>query len=223
MSPSYLHSICMEIYSDVLQTMSWHQKLITVRRALYAPLHLLLTWIPNGSGLVDIGCGTGTFIYLANRLRKIKTGLGIDKNAQSIRLANSVNKEMNICFKVSDGHDKLNNKRYFNCVSCIDIFHHIKENEKDQFLSSIASIVPIGGRLIFKDLDIYPRWKNIANRITDYLSTRSIVSYRSRLQIETSLKKLGFEILESKRCDMLVWSHYFIIADKIRNEKRIYY
>ena len=45
--------------------LSWHQRLTSVYRPLYTPFREVLSWIPLGARLLDVGCGTGALLHLA--------------------------------------------------------------------------------------------------------------------------------------------------------------
>ena len=214
MNPRQLYLICKDIYKGIIEDMSLQEKIITIFRPLYAPLHILLNKIPRGSRLLDIGCGTGVFLILANFLRGIESGLGVDINRRSIELAESVADSKKLSFRVISNLSDLQN---VDCtyLSCIDLLHHIGKNEKVDLIKKISDLLPIGGKVLLKDLAPKPRWRSIANRITDYLSTRSKVAYLSQYAAAEMLEKNGFEITDSGKFNMYIWSHYFIEAKKL--------
>ena len=56
-------------------------------RPLVCPLHVVLEQIPMGARLFDIGCGSGSLLYLAVRLRAAKSAHGYDVSHDAIKAA----------------------------------------------------------------------------------------------------------------------------------------
>jgi 2-polyprenyl-3-methyl-5-hydroxy-6-metoxy-1,4-benzoquinol methylase len=100
-------------------------------------------------------------------------------------------------------------------VTLLDVLHHIPEDEKRPVIRQIIADLPPGARLIIKDLDPKPAWRALANRVTDYLSTRSKVSYIALADVVAILQESGLKIRVAKRCNRHVWSHFFVVADKV--------
>jgi hypothetical protein len=84
--------------------------------------------------------------------------------------------------------------------------------EKLPLLQRIFDHARSGTVVILKDLDPRPRWRALANRVTDYLSTRSRVDYMARTEVEAFFYKNGLEILYSRRWPKQVWSHYLVVG-----------
>ena len=211
MHPSLLSHICQDFYKNVVADMSVQERIVTVFRPLYSPLHILLQKIPWCSRLLDIGCGTGVFL---NYLCDIESGFGVDIDARSIELAREAAHGKKLSFKVISDVSDLQNVDC-TCVSCIDVLHHINQREQSAFIEKFSALLPSGGKVLLKDLEPKPRWKATANRITDYISTRSTVSYLNHSTAEAMLIENGFRIIDSGIYDMYIWSHYFIEAEKI--------
>ena len=193
--------------------LSWHERLTSVFRPLYAPFGALLQWVPPKARVLDVGCGSGAFLFLANELKGLGSSLGIDSNAKSIALAQAACNSPHLKFVVGVEvpPEVLQSS---SVVALIDVLHHVPKDAKQSFLRRLLQGMASGTLVLVKDLDPEPAWKALANRITDYLSTRSIVSYLSRQQVEEILLEEGFEILSSARLDDMVWSHFLVVGKK---------
>ena len=99
-------------------------------------------------------------------------------------------------------------------VTCIDLLHHIPPEARHMFLQELLSNMKTGQQLIIKDLDPLPRWKAVANNITDYISTRSIVHYIGLSPLSAVLEANNFHVGVKKRLDKHVWNHYVVVAHK---------
>jgi 2-polyprenyl-3-methyl-5-hydroxy-6-metoxy-1,4-benzoquinol methylase len=194
--------------------LGWKQRLTSAWRPLYAPFTELLRWIPSGASMLDIGCGSGAFLFLANQIRHAAPCHGIDINRTAIDLAKAANPTADIDFQVALEPDPAV-LAAVSVVTLIDVLHHVPNVSKPHLLALVLASMPAGGRIIIKDLDERPAWRALANRITDYLSTRSKVAYISRADIEELLGDSGFQIVASQELHKHVWSHYLVVADKV--------
>jgi len=193
--------------------LTWHQKLTSVWRPHYAPFAELLEWIPDGATMLDIGCGSGAFLFLCDEFRSLNRGVGIDANPDSISLARGVLSSRNLRFRVGS---ELPPDVFVDVtvVTMIDVLHHVPRAAKDQFLTTTLGTLQSGCRVVIKDLDPLPRWMANANRITDYLSTRSMVDYIGRSEIERRLTASGFDVISSQDLRKHVWSHYLVVGQR---------
>lgn len=213
LTPRLLSQLAAEIYAHAGK-LSFHQKLVSVYRPHYGPFVEILNFIKPESFVLDIGCGTGCFLLLASQLRNLSDGIGIDQNSKSISLAQKVNQNPKLQFlRINQIPENFYSKA--DIITFIDVFHHIPSQDKTLILETVCKNMRSGSRLIIKDLDPKPWWKALANRITDYVSTRSRVNYISQDNLTNLLQNNGYKIEESIRLDKHVWSHYLVVADKI--------
>ena len=201
-----------EIYRGALRAGS-HDWLVSVARPLYAPFHLIFPWIPEGARVLDVGCGTGTFLLLAERLRDLGPSAGYDVNEASLRLARAAKGQGGVRFESgSDVPDETLSSA--DVISLIDVLHHLGPRARQELLERVVSQMAPGARLIVKDLDPRPRWRATANRITDFLSTGSRVDYLGLDTLAGYLQRQHFSIGLRESLPRHVWAHYVLVADK---------
>ena len=207
-----LYSFAKRIYSGGVR-ITLQEKITTVYRPLYAPFGAIMDWIPLHSSLLDIGCGSGTFLLLARGVRDLSESYGFDTNLRSLEIAEGANTYSNVHFTSDENNlDALISRSQV--ITCIDLLHHIPAQERIDFLTRLLDHTQKGQTIIIKDLDPLPRWKGLANSITDYLSTRSRVSYLSMDELGGWLSGRSVKIKTAERLDKYIWSHYQIVGER---------
>jgi len=195
--------------------MSLHEILVTIYRPYYAPFLELLFWIRPNNCVIDIGCGTGAFLVCCHKFKSIQFGIGYDVNRKSIETASRSNKASDIKFRVGKIPPCCEIKRA-DAICLIDVLHHIRfEQNQNDLLKTIIKNMSSGSKLVIKDLDDKRNWRTFANRITDVVSTQSIVFYMGRSKVEALFVKSGLKILESRVIVKQFWNHYILVAEKL--------
>jgi len=191
------------------------KRLVSIYRPYYSPVGELLRHIHDGARVLEIGCGTGPILFLLARFGEIAAGRGLDINREAIRIATAINTHSDLSFATDSCYAlSASDVDVYDVILCFDVLHHLPRAEKRRFLEHLVSIIRPGGRIILKDLDRRPWRKAFANRITDYLSTRSIVSYWSREEAVCFFKDQGLHVVAEFPCEDWVWSHYMVIAEQ---------
>jgi SAM-dependent methyltransferase len=184
-----------------------------VYRPLYGSFVEILRWVPPGARMVDVGCGSGALLLLAGALRQLQSGFGCDTNPASISLAEGANRWPQIRFAVRADVPAAE-LAASNVVGLIDVLHHVPAAGQRPFLHDLLGALAPGTTVIIKDLHPTPRWRAWANRLTDFLSTRSRVSYIGLDEVESILREHGFRIDDARRFNLYVWSVYLLVAHK---------
>lgn len=193
--------------------LSLQQRLTTVYRPLYGDLGRQLEWIPAGARYLDIGCGTGALLLVADRLHGLARAVGLDPQARSIAVAAATPHAAHVEFRcTAEVPPAL--LADSDVISMIDVIHHVPPDGQVALLEHLCRHAAPGARLIIKDLDPRPRWRALANRLTDWLSTRSRVHYRAMTDVAAILTANGFTILQAEKWRRHVWSPYQIVAEK---------
>jgi 2-polyprenyl-3-methyl-5-hydroxy-6-metoxy-1,4-benzoquinol methylase len=187
-------------------------RLLMTWRPRICPYHILMEYIPQGSSVLDIGCGMGLWLLLLSRLGRLSKGVGVEIDGKKIKIANSIKIPAdNLEFLQSGGKDKWPAGSY-DCVTMIDVLHHILPNQQEAFLAKIKEIDT--RRIVFKDIDPQAKMKCIMNLLHDMLLSRQLPRYCEKEKVAACFKQLGFTVKYIGRCDMLWYSHYVIVAEK---------
>lgn len=108
----------------------------------------------NGT-VLDCGCGTGeNALFLAGRGHEV---WGVDASPRAIRKAESKARERSAAakFLVLDALDLGRLGRTFDCVIDCGLFHVFSDEDRQRYISSLASVTLPGSRLVilcFSDL-----------------------------------------------------------------------
>ena len=207
-----LAALARAIYTDGTP-LTLQRRITTVYRPLYGSFIEILRWVPPGARMVDVGCGTGALLLLAGALRQLSSGFGCDANPASIAIAERANRWPQIRFAVS-AEVPAAEIAASNVVGLIDVLHHVPAHGQRPFLRDLLRALAPGTTLIIKDLHPTPRWRALANRITDFLSTRSRVDYLGLDEVQTIVSEHAFHIHEARRFNLYVWSVYLLVAQK---------
>ena len=98
--------------------------------------------------ILDCGCGTGeNALYLAQRGHEV---WGIDASPNAIRKAQEKAKDRNIAVKflTTDALDLSGLGRTFDTVIDCGLFHVFSDQDRERYVSSLASVTTSGSRLV---------------------------------------------------------------------------
>ena len=197
---------------SISQGLNFKERFLMKWRPWICPFHILMEHVPQGSSVLDIGCGNGLWLFLLWRLGRISEGIGIEINQAKIDAANSLKKnEDKLEFTRFEPKDKWRQRSY-QCVTMIDVLHHVRKDKQKDFISQIAQ--SNSKRIIFKEIDTRPRIKNFMNTLHDLLLSREFPKYYQKDQVVRWLEEFGYRISYTGKYDMLWYSHYIIVADK---------
>ena len=135
--------------------------------------------------ILDSGCGTGeNALYLAGRGHEV---WGVDASPRAIRKAESKAKERSAAakFLVLDALDLGRLGRTFECVIDCGLFHVFSDEDRERYVSSLASVTVPGSKLMilcFSDLqpgDSGPRRVSTAEILQSFKIGWKVADIRS--------------------------------------------
>lgn len=178
-----------------------------------------------GEKIMDLGCGTGYYLFLLSNLPIRLYLTGYDNDEKALNEAKDSLRNKGIEFILGDSH-KLNlRENSFNKIVASEVLEHLEDDEKA--LSEIYKILKPGGILLVSTPSInYPLFWDPINWIlqrvfdthikTGFLS--GIWSGHMRLykksDLERKFNKVGFEIEASEELTSwcLPFNHYIVNA-----------
>ena len=133
------------------RTISWydeHAKGLSLRynQADTEPLHALLRkWIPSGSSVLEIGCGSGRdAVFLASQGCRVTATDGSDAMLQAARQNLPKGAERNVSFlpalfPLTEDHPLL--KHTFDAITAIAVLMHIPDSELFSFACQVKALL----------------------------------------------------------------------------------
>jgi ubiquinone/menaquinone biosynthesis C-methylase UbiE len=136
--PAAGHDFFLPIYDPIVSLLGFdrsRQELIS--QANINPDHHIL----------DIGCGTGSFIVILKRLYPAVQVVGLDPDAKALRRAESKIKRAGISVQLDRGFaDQLPYQTdSFDRVFSSFMFHHLEQPEKEKTLREVSRVLKPGG------------------------------------------------------------------------------
>ena len=185
------------LYARVFAACAVPRRTILKYRPFICPLEELLPFVPDGSSVLDIGCGCGLFLLALAFAGKRISGVGIDTAPDAIRAARLAARTAEIAatgstlsFETACGTEEWPAGQ-FDVVSLIDVVHHVPGARQRSFVAAAAARVRPGGVLIYKDMCGRPVWRSCANRLHDLLLARQWIRYREMDEVREWAGSLG--------------------------------
>lgn len=179
------------------------------------PIREIFRHFPQGRHYIDVGCGNG-FITIWTALVFPGAAVeGMDLQAQRIVAAKEMAGEIkNLRFMVRDiTREEIQDAEI---ILLIDLFHHIPFASQMPFLKQCTDRTPVGGYIVFKDIDRRPWWKFWVNFMQDFLFTGGRTYSRDREEYIRYFREHGFEAEYFDLMKGYPYSHYLIRARKTR-------
>ena len=192
--------------------LSFTERFLMMHRPQICPFHVLMEHVPQGSRVLDIGCGAGLWLLLLSRTGRIAGGTGVELAQAKIDIANSIkSRGDDLEFHALSSETPWPQGEY-NCLSMIDVLHHVPVPQQRDFLGRIADTS--ARTVIFKDIDPKAIVKRRMNSLHDMLLAHQLPRYCEKETVAQWLEQMGFEINHIGRHDMLWYSHYLIVAKR---------
>jgi cyclopropane fatty-acyl-phospholipid synthase-like methyltransferase len=185
-------------------------------RLQICPFEKLLVHVPDGSRLLDIGCGGGLFLGLLAMRDPTLQGTGVDSSSDAIACANRMAQQLGsekISFLSAPNIDAWPKGQY-DMVSMIDVLHHVAPEERRKFFLEAAKHVPKGGRLLCKDMRTRPRWKAAANILQDLIVAKQWVHHPSPRSVEGWGSEARLRLVSYEEWDRMWSAHAFWVFQR---------
>ena len=130
-----------------------------------------------GHRVLDIGCGTGTFVALIKRVHPDVSVVGLDPDPKALARAKKKAARAGVSIQFDQGFsDELPYAdASFARVFSSFMFHHIPDNQREKTLQEVYRILPPGGSLHLLDFEssddeiqsALARWLHSSHRLKD--------------------------------------------------------
>ncbi len=182
-------------------------------RPLVAPFHAVLSHIPPGARLLDIGCGSGVLLYLALEYRRCQIAHGYDISANAVRKAKKlVGNNDRFKARLLKPNSEIPDLADYDVITMVDVLHHVPAHRQRTFLRNIAEAMPSGAVLIVTDIDGSRRVGSGLNQLHDLMLNREWVHPWRASDVVRVLTKCGLEVAKPTRYRSLWYPHYLLIA-----------
>ncbi|MDX2161895.1 MAG: class I SAM-dependent methyltransferase [bacterium] len=135
-----------------------------------APLRQIAALVPHSGLILDLGCGHGLFALLLARQSAARSVIGIDLDAEKIRLAETLKVEQLrfVCGDIAAQTDLPPAQ----AVTILDVFYLIPFAAQEALLRGAAARLAPGGMIILKEMAEAPRWKVWLNWLEETLAVK---------------------------------------------------
>lgn len=184
-------------------------------RPWVGPIHIVLGNVSQGARLLDIGCGTGSFLYLALKMQEAYLGHGYDISEGAIAAGNSFsNIPQNFEIRHKPSPWPPENLHDYDTVTMIDVLHHIPASSQDQFLTTLAQSLSPGSKLIIADIEGRNVISNISAKLWDLVGNKCWVNPRKSKEIASIFEANNLKVLSVQYAWSFVFKHFICIAEK---------
>lgn len=180
------------------------------------PLEKIAEVVPQSGTILDVGCGYGLLdLYLATNYPERQV-IGSELNGKRVSIAKKISENItNLKFYEKNLLDR-NEIKQVDCVILIDLLHHVTYEQQNDLLQSVSSILPVGGKLIIKDMNDHPIFKYYWNLWHDKLMTGfDKLYFIGSKNLINKLESHGFSVKSAENLSHPLYAHYLLVCEKI--------
>jgi 2-polyprenyl-3-methyl-5-hydroxy-6-metoxy-1,4-benzoquinol methylase len=173
-------------------------------------------YLPEAGPILDIGCGFGLFslYYAATGPRRFVRGLDVSggRIALARRAAGRLGLD-NVAYEEADARDFKGDGEVA-AAYMLDIVHHVPPRTVPPLLRALRASLPVGGRLLVKDVDTHPLAKRWFTWVLDRaMAPRTPVRYWSADELGGALSAAGFTVHRHLMVDVLPYPHVLYVCE----------
>lgn len=192
-APAYVSSFFTPLY-DFIVDLGGLGKVLQVKVLKYSNLK-------DGESVLDVGCGTGTFLVLAGKVHPSCKLVGVDPDVQITKIAKNKLKEASVQAEVLVGwaEDLPFKASTRDLVVSSLTFHHMPLEAKKKTLKEIYRVLKPTGRFLLADLG---KPQNLFWKLKFLIDTETIFKVRDYMEdnlqgkLPALMKDAGFEVTE---------------------------
>lgn len=208
------------VYRERTASLAWAAELYRGQRGLKVALQILrpricpfdamIRALPEGSDVLDVGCGAGLFLGLAARSGKLRYGVGFDSDARALAIAQSLVLPSDSGARLVFRHLQVEDRwpeGAFDVVSMIDVMHHVPVSVRPKIFIAAAAALKEGGLFLYKDISAADRPRAFMNRVHDLVLARQWVTYSSAGDIRQMALAQGLAERSYEKIDLYWYGH----------------
>lgn len=205
-----------KLLKNRLPDTSFINQLKIAYRPYICPFEQLLQLVPPQTSVFDIGCGSGMFLMLMaefcspQKLAGIEIRQDLIDNAQ--KLLETYQKPLFL--SVFNGKEIPIEIAEYDCITMIDVLHHIPKNEQIHFLEQLYEKMKPEALFLFKDIDAEALPWVYFNKLHDLIFAREIGNEWKTKEFLDIAEKIGFKKLKLTKQRNFVYPHYTILLKK---------
>jgi cyclopropane fatty-acyl-phospholipid synthase-like methyltransferase len=170
--------------------------------------------VSQNSSVFDLGCGTGSM--LAELIKKcgVKSVGGCEVSSHLLEAAQlAVLKTLGRPGSFIKSSRPPQNLRDFDCITLIDVLHHIPRKAHEEYLKEVSENMKPGAMLILKDIDASSPlvW---FNRLHDAIFSGNGFQEIGHVAAVNLAVTAGLHVENTKKIRKLWYPHYFVLARK---------
>lgn len=195
------------------QDSSFFARTVQRGRPYICPFDELTTSIPDGSRILDIGCGSGLFLGWLAAHGKIASGVGVEPNPKALEAAAAMQKRLaelgssvELSFqRVATEQDWPDGQ--FDVVSSVDVMHHVGLDARRSFFERAVSLVRPGGLVLYKDMAPRPLPFALWNQMHDLVMAREWIRLQPIALVEGWAREAGLRLQRTDAMRRVFYSH----------------
>lgn len=192
------------------------RRLLVAARPLICPFEPVIAAIPEGSRVLDVGCGVGSLLVQLGLLGRIRSGMGCDISGKSIAVARDAARHVKpVCldFLQISSHADIPAEPV-DVVCMVDVMHHIPAGMRQEFLTACASRLRPGGLLVYKDMNERPRLSAAMNTLHDLVLARQLIQHEPIERVVAWAAACGLRSVGYSAYRKLLYAHELTIFEK---------
>jgi 2-polyprenyl-3-methyl-5-hydroxy-6-metoxy-1,4-benzoquinol methylase len=183
-------------------------------RPFICPFDLVMSEVPPGSIVLDIGCGGGLLLGALASIGRISGGVGFDFSEDAIRVATAMAESLGCDCGLKFLHLSAMDlwpDGPFTVATLIDVMHHVPVASQRDVFRKAARILRPGARLVYKDIAPRPKWRAWANTVHDLILARQWAHYLPMSTISEWAQAEGLVLVRSYQTNRLWYGHQFAV------------
>lgn len=183
-------------------------------RKVVCPMDEVCNYVPLGSSVFDLGCGTGAMLLELIDTREARAVGGCEVSLSLLDTARrAVAGKLGNAGSFIEAKSPPEDIGRFDCVTLVDVLHHIPKSEQSAYIGQVAANMKPGAMLLLKDIDAASVlvW---FNRLHDALFAGNGFQEISFECAKSYIVDSGLNVESTSRVRRLWYPHYFVLARK---------